>query len=96
MTPPVLKIVKAGRSERAQCAAHGVGKSVEWAAPLLSVFNVLDCVSFVSVCRVAADFGPPMPMKGEISRANFAGATRGDICLVARFLFFIFSIPPAP
>jgi hypothetical protein len=35
-------------------------------------------------------------MKGEMLRANFAGAVYGDICSVARFLFLIFFIPPAP
>jgi hypothetical protein len=92
VTPPVLKILKAGRCEGVKCAAHGVHKSVEWAAPLLIVFNSLACVSFVSVCRVAAaDFGPEMRMKGEMLRADFAGAAHRDICSVARFLFFIFS-----
>jgi len=44
----------------------------------------------------AADFGPEMRMKGEMPRANFADTGHGDICSVARFLFFIFFIPPAP
>jgi hypothetical protein len=78
-------------------AVHGVHKNVEWAVPLLIVFNNLACVSFVSVCRVAAaDFGPKMRMKGEMLRADFAGAAHGDICFVARLRFFIFFIPPAP
>lgn len=76
---------------------HGVHKSVEWAVPLLIVFNNLACVSFVSVCRVAAaDFGPKMRMKGEMLRVDFAGVGHGDICFATQSLSFIFFIPFAP